>query len=452
MRAEHHSERCNLAMTEVLLTQPPIPPPMNSFVKDVVISPPLGLCYISSSISHSLGVDADIVDCAILNLDKDGVKNEIKKRDPKIIGISTSTHTYKNALKIASLAKELNSDTTTVLGGPHSSILDRDTLQNEPVDIVVRQEGELTMIDLTNLRVFGKGDISSIRGITYRKEGSIRRNPDQPLIEDLDVLPFPARHLLPLSLYKVPATIITGRGCPSRCIFCAAKALSGERYRVRSPDNVVAETKQMLSEIKPQFLFIADDTFTIFHDRTKEICKRYKELAIKWVCESRVNTINEMIIKEMVGSGCYMIQFGVESGSQEILDSIRKGITIEQIRKAVRLCREHGVKAVCSFMIPHPDDTLDTIKQTKSLMEELRDLDAQIFVSLTTPFPGTYLYDNATKLGLEYVTHDTDEFNLATPVIRTKHLSIEDIEKAFDELSEISLQTFPAEMVKDYTN
>jgi radical SAM superfamily enzyme YgiQ (UPF0313 family) len=438
-------------MTEVLLMQPPIPPPMNAFVKDVVISPPLGLCYISSSISQSLGVDADVVDCAISNLDDDGIKDEIRKRDPKILGVSTSTHTFKNALKIATLAKELNRDVTTVLGGPHSSILDLETLQNESVDVVVRQEGELTMVDLTSLKLFGKGNISDIRGITYREKGSIRRTPDRPLIEDLDILPFPARHLLPLNLYKVPATIVTGRGCPSRCIFCAAKALSGERYRVRSPDNVVRETKQIFQEIRPQFLFIADDTFTIFHDRAMEICKRYKELQIKWVCESRVNTINETIIKDMVASGCYMIQFGVESGSQAILDSIRKGITIEQIRKAVRLCREHGVKAVCSFMIPHPDDTWDTIKQTKVLMEELRDLDAQIFVSLTTPFPGTYLYDNATKLGLEYVTQDTNEFNLATPVIRTKHLSVEDIEKAFDELSQISLETFPKEMMKDYT-
>jgi radical SAM superfamily enzyme YgiQ (UPF0313 family) len=297
-----------------------------------------------------------------------------------------------------------------------------------------------------------KGDISTIKGITYRERDSIRRTPDRPLIENLDSLPFPARHLLPLNMYKVPATIITGRGCPSRCIFCAAKALSGHQYRVRSPDNVVEETKQMLAAINPQFLFVADDTFTVFEDRTREICRDYRELGVRWVCESRVNTINQEMIKEMANSGCFMIQFGVESGSQTILDSIRKGITIDQIRKAVLMCKDYGIKPVCSFMIPHPDDTWETIKQTESLMEELRDLGVQIFVSLTTPFPGTYLFDNAEALGVEYVTRDTDEFNLATPVIRTKHLSVVDIQQTFDRLSEISIQTFPPEMMREYAD
>jgi len=329
--------------------------------------------------------------------------------------------------------------------------MDMETLQNENVDVVVRQEGELTMVEFANVVINGKGSISSIEGITYRKEGSIRRNPGRPLIQNLDILPFPSRSLLPLKMYKVPATIITGRGCPSRCIFCAAKALSGDRYRVRSPDNVVEETEQIYSEINPQFLFLADDTFTIFHDRTKEICKRYHNLGIRWVCESRVNTINREMVKEMAEAGCFMIQFGVESGSQSILNSIRKGITVEQVRKAVSMCKDYGVKPVCSFMIPHPEDTLKTIQETESLMEEFRDLGANIFVSLTTPFPGTFLYDNAEKLGLEYVTQDTDEFNLATPVIRTKYLSVEEIEKAFERLSKISLQTFPLEMMKEYS-
>ena len=439
-------------MTEVLLMQPPLPPPMNAFVKEVTISPPLGLCYIASSLSENLGIDPRIVDCAILDLDERDIENEIKKENPKILGISTSTHTYKNALKIAQTAKGLNKEITTVLGGPHSSILDKETLSNEHVDIVVRQEGELTMVELANFMIERKGDISTIKGITYRERDSIRRTPDRPLIENLDTLPFPARHLLPLNMYKVPATIITGRGCPSRCIFCAAKALSGHQYRVRSPDNVVEETKQMLTAINPQFLFVADDTFTVFEDRTREICRDYRELGVRWVCESRVNTINQEMIKEMANSGCFMIQFGVESGSQTILDSIRKGITIEQIRKAVLMCKDHGIKPVCSFMIPHPDDTWETIKQTESLMEELRDLGVQIFVSLTTPFPGTYLFDNAEALGVEYVTRDTDEFNLATPVIRTKHLSVVDIQQTFDRLSEISMQTFPPEMMREYAD
>jgi len=429
-------------MAEILLMQPPLPPPMNSYVKDVVLCPPLGLCYIASNISHYLKVNINIVDCAILDMNEQAIRDEIKKNNPNILGISTATYTYKNALKIAEFAKSVNSDITTILGGPHSSVLDSETLQNEQVDIVVRQEGEVTMTELTNLLIFGKGNLSSIQGITYREKGSIRRNPDRPLIQDLDIIPFPVRRLLPLHMYKVPASIITSRGCPSSCIFCGAKALSGGRYRVRSPDNVVEETKQLYSEISPPFLFVADDTFTVFHDRTRQICKRYRELGIRWICEARVNTIERNLIRELAESGCFLIQFGVESGSQTILNSIKKGITVEQVRKAVSWCKEYGVKPVCSFMVPHPEDTWQTIKETEALM---KDQGAHIFVSFTTPFPGTYLYDHVEGLGVEYTTRDTDKFNLATPVIKTRHLSAEDVEKAFDRLTEISMQTWPFE-------
>jgi radical SAM superfamily enzyme YgiQ (UPF0313 family) len=200
--------------------------------------------------------------------------------------------------------------------------------------------------------------------------------------------------------------------------------------------------------MKPQFLFIADDTFTIFHERTRRICKGYKDLGVRWVCESRANTINESIVREMADSGCFMIQFGVESGSQKILDSIKKGISIEQVRKAVSWCIESKVQPVCSFMVPHPEDTMDTLQQTETFMNELKKRGVQIFVSLTTPFPGTYLYHNAEKLGVEFASHDTNDFNLATPVISTKHLSIAQIEHVFERLSKISMESLPPEMVK----
>ena len=143
-----------------------------------------------------------------------------------------------------------------------------------------------------------------------------------------------------------------------------------------------------------------------------------------------------------------MIQFGVESGSQKILDSIKKGISIDQVRKAVSWCIESKVQPVCSFMVPHPEDTMDTLQQTETFMNELKKLGVQIFVSLTTPFPGTYLHHNAEKLGVEFVSQDTNDFNLATPVIRTRHLSIAQIEDVFERLSKISMESLPPEMVK----
>ncbi|MEM4246521.1 MAG: radical SAM protein [Candidatus Bathyarchaeia archaeon] len=430
-------------MSDILLIQPPLPPPMDAYVRDVVLTPPLGLCYLASILRRDY--DVSILDAAILNLDGKAILGEIKNRRPKIVGISTTTFTFKNALKIAEETKRLDRGIFTVLGGPHVTFTAEETLKHPQVDVVVRHEGEVTMRQLSDHFLKGEGDISAIKGITYRGEKGVVSAPPQPLIEDLDALPFPSRELTPLHLYRIPASLITSRGCPSQCIFCAAGAMSGQRYRVRSPGNIVKEVEGMIREVKPGFFFIADDTFTIFPKRVKEIGRRFRELGIRWVCEARVNTVTEEIVEELASSGCFAIQFGVESGSQKILNSILKGITVEQVRRAVDWCLKAGIIPVCSFMVPHPEDDWETVKETEDLMNELKGRGAQLYVSLTTPFPGTPLYDRAKELGVELITDDTDDYNLATPVLKTRNLSVEDIEKIFDRLIEISKETIPFE-------
>lgn len=429
-------------MSDVLLVQPPLPPPMDAYVRDVVLCPPLGLSYIASTLMTD-GFDVEIVDAAIENLKLDDIANIIRREDPKLLGISAATYTYKNALKISKICKEVNSSIFTVLGGPHVTFRADEALQNRTVDAVIRGEGEYTTLDLVRT-LFDGGNLHKVAGLSFKRpDGRRIHNPNRPLIRDLDILPFPTRKSLPLNLYKIPASVITSRGCPYSCIFCAAKALSGGAYRVRSPDNVVAEVKEILKIINPEFLFIADDTFTIFHDRTRKIAENFRDMGLRWVCESRVNTVNRDIVNILAESGCFSIQFGVESGSQKILDSINKGITIEQVRKAIRWCLDVGIQPVCSFMVPHPEDTWETIKETEQFMEELKKSGVQIFVSLTTPFPGTTLYENAAKLGLRFITDDTDDFNLATPVIETRNFTVKDIEEIFNRFVDISVATLP---------
>jgi anaerobic magnesium-protoporphyrin IX monomethyl ester cyclase len=430
-------------MVDVLLVQPPLPPPMNAYVNDVVLTPPLGLCYIASCLRKEFEVE--ILDSAILNLTFHEIKDKVRKAAPKVVGISTSTHTYKNALSIAEIAKK-TTGSYTVLGGPHVTFTAKEALKHPEVDFVIRNEGEITMLELCRALLKNEGSIEAVKGVSYRRNGVPFDNPPQPLIYELDALPFPARELTPLHLYKIPASIVTSRGCPSSCIFCAAKAMSGGAYRVRSPVNVIEEVKQIYEKINPPFLFVADDTFTVFEERTKQICVGLRDLGVRWVCESRVNTVNRRLISLMSQSGCFAIQFGVESGSQKILDSIKKGITLNQVKKVVQWCVDEGVQPVCSFMVPHPEDDWNTIMETEGLMKELKKMGAQLYVSLTTPFPGTTLYSNAEKFGIEFLTEDTDEYNLATPVIRTRHLSAEDVERAFDRLAAISKETIPAEM------
>ncbi|MGC8961729.1 MAG: B12-binding domain-containing radical SAM protein, partial [Candidatus Bathyarchaeia archaeon] len=420
----------------------PLPPPMDAYVRDVVLCPPLGLGYIASTLIAD-GFEVRIVDAAIENLALKDIQGIIRRENPQLLGVSAATYTYKNALKIARAGKEVDGSIFTVLGGPHVTFRADDALREDAVDGVVRGEAEYTLLDLVRVLVRG-GKLSRIAGFSFKLPGGRRiHNIDRPLIRDLDSLPFPARESLPLNLYRIPGSIITSRGCPYNCIFCAAKALSGGTYRVRSPENVVAEVKDMLKIISPEFLFIADDTFTVFHDRTKKIAERFKEIGLRWVCESRVNTVDREVIDVLAESGCFSIQFGVESGSQKILDSIGKGITIEQVRKVVKWCLEAGIQPVCSFMVPHPEDTWETVEETERFMEELRRLGVQLFVSLTTPFPGTALYEKASEFGLRFLTDDTDNFNLASTVIETKNFTAEDIEKIFSRFVDVSVATLP---------
>ena len=420
-------------MAEILLVQPPLPKSISEYSSSIILSPPLGLGYIASNLI-SKGFEVEVIDMAALKLDEKKFESEFRRYDPEIIGITTSTLTYKNALKVAAIAKKLKPKVYTVIGGPHVTFLPEETLQNSQIDIVVRREGENTILELAHQILKGKKEFQSVKGISYRRGDKIIHNPERPLIEDLDSLPFPARQLFPLHLYKVPGTIITSRGCPFKCIFCSANAMSAGRYRVRSPENVIAEVEEIVNRFSIKGIFIADDTFTVFKERTRKICEALRKINLIWFCEARVNTVNREIIQEMTRAGCRTIQFGVESGSQRILASIRKGITIEQVKKAVKWTVEAGILPVCSFMVPHPEDTKETIRETKKFMEQLRDMGALVVISLTTPFPGTYLYTHAKDLGVTIISDNTDEYDMATPVITTKNLSLKEIEEAFDDL------------------
>jgi radical SAM superfamily enzyme YgiQ (UPF0313 family) len=425
-------------LVDVLLVQPPLPKPMYDYSGSLIISPPLGLGYIASTLMQG-GLSVDIIDMAVLNMGFDNFKLELMRKDPKIVGISAETLTSKNALKIAGLVKDLDEEKWTVLGGPHATFKDEEILRNPNVDVVVRREGEITMLDLAKQIIQGKMDLENVEGITFRKNGRIIRNPDRPLISNLDAIPPPARELFPLHLYKLPGTLITSRGCPAKCIFCSASAMSEGRYRIRSPSNVVSEITDMIKKFNFDKFFIADDTFTVFKERTEKICQMLQKLEITWFCESRVNTVNKELLDCMAKAGCKIIQFGVESGSEKILKSIRKGITLEQATKAVKWSIEAGIKPVCSFMIPHPEDTTETIKETKDFMEKLKAMGALVVVSVTTPFPGTYLHSHAKEMGLQIISEDYDTYDMVTPIFTTRNLTLEQIEKSFDDLLSVCI-------------
>ncbi len=429
-------------MVDVLLVQPPLPESMSEYVKEVVFCPPLGLGYLASTLIQA-NIDVMIVDMAVTNMSEEELKSKLYRYRPKVVGITTSTFTYKNALKIARISKNLDPRPYIVLGGPHVTFTAENTLKNQEVDIVVRQEGEVTLPELTVKLLNNDMQLQHIKGISYRDNDKVVKNSDRPLIKNLDNLPYPSRDLFSTQLYKVLATIITSRGCPANCIYCSAGALSGGCYRIRSPDNVFNEIKQMLVQFGLDYFFIADDTFPIFRERTIEICRKIRELNFKigWSCEARVNSISRDMISEMANSGCVCIHYGVESGSQKILDSIWKGITVEQVKKAVQWSIDAGIMIYCTFMMPFPEDTIESLKETEKFMIELKKIGAHLILSLSTPFPGTYMCTHAEELGISILSNDTDDYNFATPLFTTRHLSIEKIEETFNRLNSMCDKT-----------
>ncbi|MBU7023633.1 MAG: radical SAM protein, partial [Theionarchaea archaeon] len=316
----------------------------------------------------------------------------------------------------------------------HVTFTAEETVKEESVDVVVRGEGEETLLELAQYFLQGKGSLKEIPGITY-EEGRIKSTPDRPFMEDLDALPFPARHLVDCSRYLHPGGIVTGRGCPYRCQFCAAGPLSGHTYRVRTLDNVLEEIGECYHKFHIHELSFVDNTFTAYPERTLQFCTmlRKSEIPVTWGCYSRVNVVSPKILETMADAGCTQIQYGAESGSDSILKSIGKGITTDMVRQAVKWALNAGMCVECSFIIGHPEDTLKTVEQTIQFAEELKSLDSQgrVFTNMgvATPYPGTLLAQHSEELGITVLSRDWDRYNLIDPVINTKFLDHHDLRR-----------------------
>lgn len=426
-----------IELMDVMLIQPPTPCPNRPHSSDSTLStPPISLGYIASMLIKA-GFSVDIVDMEISGMRGKDILKTIEEYAPRMVGISTTTLTFKNALRVAAIAKTINPEISTVLGGPHVTFMADEALSHPQVDYVVRGEGELTLTELAGHVLNGSGDRSNIRGLSmHNHTGGVIHNIERSLIRDLDMLPFPARHLLPLHLYSAPGLIITGRGCDGRCIFCAARGISGNRYRLRSVKNVISEIEKISTLLGLKLLFFGDDTFTAMPERTRELCRELinKGLQMNWMCETRADRIDRETLKLMADAGCAVAQFGAESGSQSILNSVRKGITIKALLEAVKTAQDVGIHPTCSFMFPHPEDTWETVKETMSLIKKLKAIGAGTAISLTTPFPGTYLSAHLSDLGLRLICDDTDQYNFSIPVIETKNFDVWDIREIYTDL------------------
>lgn len=363
---------------------------------------PMGLLYMGAVLRQA-GHRVQIMDGEVDQIDNATMAAAVAKIRPDLFGITATTAQANQAFALAAAVKAESPDTFVVLGGAHASALTEECLQESPhLDAVAFGEGEQTVIELA-ARVRDRASLEGLHGVAYRVGDAITVNPSRELIEDLDTLPFPAWDLIPMHRYtastwfpnkvKQYTNIFTSRGCPYGCTFCGAKTTWTRKFRARSPENVVDEMQAAYTQLQIPNFFISDDLFTLQRKRVMAICELMLErgLHVTWTCLSRVNTVDAEMLALMKRAGCYLISFGLESGSQEVLDRLDKGTTVEQGIKAVELARAAGIRILGSFMIGSPGETPETVEQTIRLIRRLK-LD-EIALGVTTAYPGTDLFD-----------------------------------------------------------
>jgi len=270
--------------------------------------PPLGLGYLAAVLEKN-GFEVDVIDCQASSFSYDDFKREISKRKPDIVGATASTRLYNSALQIIEIAKEAHPNCITMLGGPHVTFWNEKALQEcTQLDIVVRREGEYTLLEIVQRIAAGKS-YEDVIGITIRKGDGFQVNPDRPYIENLDELPFPARHLWDLDAIRKAEDMFyltTTRGCVYWCEFCAAVRMFGRRYRMRSVQNVADELEYLYKTYGGKYYTFCDDAFTVDQARTEQLCEEIKKrgLKIQWNCGTRVDMVTKELLQKMKDSGC----------------------------------------------------------------------------------------------------------------------------------------------------
>ena len=418
---------------DVLLINPPTTADIETQRTLGLKAPPLGLAYIAAVLERE-GHRVRIVDAPALDYTFQDVQRHVKLEQPDVVGITSTTPTIYDAMRTAEAVKEADPDIKVLIGGPHVTFLAEETLQECPhFDVAVIGEGEVTACEL--MRAFEKGTpLKEIKGIAFRSEDKVIVTPPRPLIQNLDEIPFPARHLLPMDKYTVLGQqtvighVMSSRGCPFRCIFCSSSRIFGKVWRGRSPKNVVDEIEELCDKWKAKHIEFADDTFTLNMKRAEEISKEIirRGLDIFWACGARVDTLRRELVQWMKKAGCHVIYIGVESGSQRILNLLKKGIRLEQVIKAVKWLKEAGMEITASYVIGTPGETKEEVERTIKFAVKL-DTDFAQFTAMT-PYPGTEVYEYAKREGL-LLTNDWSKFTTIKPVMRTKELSAEEIEK-----------------------
>ena len=364
--------------------------------------PPLGLAYVAAALQKN-GYQVEIFDNYLLQRPIDEVKTELKKRAPEIVGITCNSLNYSCSIEMAKAVKEVLPFCKVVVGGPHPSYMPQTMLQHEEIDYVVIGEGEQAMVNLAAAIMSGQPDkvIAKIPGISCRIGGEMVKSAPE-FISDLDAVPFPARHLLPMRMYdralpylsvKPVDTMSIHRGCPYNCAYCETRELWGTTCRAFSPQRVIDELKHMVENYDSKGIYFVGDNFTINKNRTFDLCRLMKEnkIDLRWTCETRADLITKELLVTMKSAGCETIFFGVESGSPRIQKKLNKNIDLQEVKRTFELCKEVGIQTATSFMLGIPGETVEDMNATFNYAKTLH-ADWCMF-NIYIACPGSKLYD-----------------------------------------------------------
>jgi len=399
-------------MTDILLINPSSTTVQNNPI-------PFGLAYIAGFLEKN-NFSVRILDLSIKSMTDEEILSNIEKTNPKKIGFSCMSVHVSFIKRITKKIKEKFDRIILIAGGTHITALPNESINElENVDLFVLGEGEKTILEIMkNIK------LSKINGIAYIENKKVQINPPREFIKDLDGLPFPARHLLAnINKYqlgfdwegrKPSATIFSSRGCPFNCIYCASKIMWKQRVRFRSAENILEEIDFLVKKYRVKEILFYDDHFVLDKERLVKICKGLikRNYNLTWCCLSRVDCMTLKIAKLMKKSGCHMISFGVESGSQTILNVMKKNVKIKDIVKTFEICKKAGMHTKASFIFGAPKETEETINETQKLLKIIRP--DYIWLFIMTPLPGTELYKMHEKAGIiskDWAMYDQTTYN-----------------------------------------
>jgi radical SAM superfamily enzyme YgiQ (UPF0313 family) len=377
--------------------------------KSIASWPPLGILYLATVLKER-GIEVSVLDQPAKGFTIDETVNWVEKENPDILGFSTFASSGRTAALISNNVKEKNPNIATVFGNYYATFNPERILRKYPsVDIIARGEGENTILELVSC-LRNKEKLKKVRGITFRNEKNMVSTPEQPLIRDLDSLPFPDRKLIDVDYHSIIAganvapkkftSIVSSRGCVYKCRFCCCTQFARNMWRPRSVKNTLDELHFLASEGYEQFIFV-DDSFTLNQKRVIKLCRamRKEKINMDWICEGRVDNCSYEMLREIAKAGCKILYFGIESANQRILNYYNKQTTPQQSKAAVRTARKAGIDVVVgSFIVGAPDETREEIQNTIDFAKQMP-IDFPQF-NILGVYPGTDIWNEFEAKGL----------------------------------------------------